>query len=60
MSAQMRKLQLLLAVVIVFSMILTACAAPATPAPAAKAAPTTAPAAARPAATKAPRTHQGA
>jgi len=54
MSAQMRKLQLLLAVVIVLSMILTACAAPATPAPAAKAAPTTAPAAAAPAATKAP------
>ena len=52
MSARMRKLQLLLAVVIVFSMILTACAAPATPAP--KAAPTTAPAAAAPAATKAP------
>ena len=54
MSARMRKLQLLLAVVIVFSMILTACAAPATPAPAAKAEPTTAPAAAAPAATKAP------
>ena len=54
MSARMRKLQLLLAVVIVFSMILTACAAPATPAPAAKAEPTKAPAAAAPAATKAP------
>ena len=54
MSARIRKLQLLLAVVIVLSMILTACAAPATPAPAAKAAPTTAPAAAAPAATKAP------
>lgn len=53
MHAQMRKIQLLLAVVIVFSLALSACAAPA-PAPAQPAAePTKAPAAA-PAATKAP------